>query len=211
MSAIGGGGRRIERGTTSSDVDLDCILYTADLTSLPVDALRQTLKKLKVATAKLPTRPEPTIVETVEDIEFTCFSDKADFENYCKFDVQESLEQLLEGKTGQTVAQSVWQKAERDDGTTSRASSSGLDGSVFRRKRKSTQAAVPFKEQFTYSMDFLDDEHFGERYVDVDEYDEVCQNALEVNFANIYFCFARPLYLSTTEAAMQSKLGEHPL
>lgn len=177
MAASGGVGSRIESlrqaASTSGDVDLDCILYTADLTTLPLEALRQTLKKLKAATARLPTRPEPTIVETVEDIEFTCFREKDDFENYCKFDVQESLEQLLACKTGKTPAPSTGAREEAEENNDATRASSGQGAAVFRRKRKSTQAAVPFKEQFTYSMDFLDDVHFGERYVDVDEYDEV--------------------------------------
>lgn len=200
--------------SSSGEVDLDCILYTADLSTLPVDALRQTLKKLKAATAKLPTRPEPTIIETVEDIEFACFREKADFENYCKFDVQESLEQLLSGKTGKAVAQTYREEAERDEGSTSKASSSSLGSSVFRRKRKSTQAAVPFKEQFTYSMDFLDDEHFGERYVDVDEYDEVCVKLYcIVDSSNNYLSFASPLcrnMIPATEHLVVSTLDEHP-
>lgn len=202
-SPANGGGDKFERTpimtTTGEHLELACVLHTADLELLTPESLRSTARLLKAQTAKLSSgRPTPALLKTLDGYEFACFDDEADCEAYCKFDVLENLELLLErgdaeaassssktpgaprnrASTGDNHHLNEQQQSSADgdqhhqsNDTTSSTTAAADDPmtAVRRNRRKQNQAAVPYSEQFTYSMEFLDDEHFGERYPNEEE------------------------------------------
>lgn len=151
--------------------------YNGDLAEQSRDTLEQTYQNFE---ANPVGKPEPLFCETIDDLEFACFSNLEDLQDYSWCECKEDTQNLLENaeKTEEKLKEKDKKQAdEAKDKTDSppKTSPSSTLNTVTRQKRKITGAAVPYKDQYTYSFDFLDDENFGKKYVDPDNFEDEVQ------------------------------------
>ncbi|KAJ6216477.1 hypothetical protein RDWZM_007634 [Blomia tropicalis] len=141
--------RKFKKGSADLDLDLDSILYSSnDLSLFTIEKLKRTAQLFKTLTRDL-TKPEPLCTETIEGFEFDCFDTEEKFETYSKFNVKELSESLLKEKI-----KIVGVDEERLNSFMVQEPANKTRRRITHRNQK----IIPYREQFDYDMDFLDDE-----------------------------------------------------
>lgn len=150
--------------SSHESIEVEELIYTGDITQLPVKTLRKLVKHLRHDTRNFK-RPA-AFVEKICEFEFACFESRTAFDNYSKYEARDIAERTLINKT-KPPPKLIHHKAHLPKATTIQPV---IEESILPRisRRRTGQAIVPFKEQFTYSMDFLDDESFGRPQYDED-------------------------------------------
>ena len=150
------------------DLDLDSLLYNSLLPLLSTDALRNANKTLKRQTRCI-AKPIPEMMQQIEDIQFSCFTSQAAFENYSKFEVLNLSKQLLkrkliDGEQSSTPNHSISRK------DVARIQKGAKNPTRGRHQLESTPSS--FRDQLAHSTNFFDDEALEQKMCENEQFIE---------------------------------------